>query len=289
MSAPDARNGRRADSSLPPGEIERLAELARGIAEAAGDLILETVAGLGRTRLRADAATKSSRTDLATEADRRSERLVRDALAAARPDDAVLGEEAGATSGRSGLTWIVDPLDGTTNFVYGFPAWSVSIALADADGPLIGVVRDPERRETFEARRGGGAALDGHRLRLAAPAPLAETLVGTGFGYDAARRAAQAALLPGLLPAVRDIRRAGSAALDLCWVASGRLDAFYEAGLNVWDSAAGALIATEAGAAIAEVDDLVPGASTLVVAAPARLAELVSLLHEAAGRSPATE
>ena len=264
-------------------ELRRLRELATGIAIAAGDLILDTIAESGRALLRRDAHTKSSRTDLATEADRRSEALIRDAIGEARPHDAILGEEGGHVAGSSGFTWVVDPLDGTTNFVYGFPAWSVSIALCDPSGAaIIGVVRDPERRETFSAMRGLGAEVDGRPLRIAPAAPLAESLVGTGFGYAPERRAAQAALLPAVLPAVRDIRRAGSAALDLCWLAAARLDAFYEAGLNPWDSAAGLLVAEEAGCASTTLGGLSDGADALVVAAPERLDELVALLSQAA-------
>ncbi len=268
---------------LSEDELRRLRELATGIAIAAGDLILDTIAESGRALLRRDAHTKSSRTDLATEADRRSEALIRDAIGAARPHDAILGEEGGHVAGSSGFTWVVDPLDGTTNFVYGFPAWSVSIALCDPSGAaIIGVVRDPERRETFSAMRGLGAEVDGRPLRIAPAAPLAESLVGTGFGYAPERRAAQAALLPAVLPAVRDIRRAGSAALDLCWLAAARLDAFYEAGLNPWDSAAGLLVAEEAGCASTTLGGLSDGADALVVAAPERLDELVALLSQAA-------
>ncbi len=249
---------------------------------------MEAVTDLGRERLRAGADTKSSRTDLATEADRRSERFVRAEIARARPEDGVLGEEGGASAGRSGLTWVVDPLDGTTNFVYGFPSWSVSIALVGETGALVGAVRDPERRETFSARRGAGAFLGDERLRLGRPPPLAEALVGTGFGYAPELRRAQARLLGTLLPAVRDIRRAGSAALDLCAVACGRLDGFYEAGLNPWDSAAGGLIAAEAGAGSLVLDDLVPGRPTLVTAAAPLLDELAALLRRASSEATGT-
>ena len=247
-----------------------LLDLARSLAERAGALLVEA-GGDGRGRdLGAAATRKSSRTDLATDADRASEALVRAGILDERPDDAILGEEGGEHTGRSGLTWIVDPLDGTTNFVYGFPAWCVSIAVADPAGVVAGVVHDPLRSETFTATRGGGAFLGGDRLHLGPPPPLAEALVGTGFGYDPERRRQQAALLPRLLPAIRDIRRAGSAALDLCWVAAGRLDAFYEAGLQPWDLSAGLLVAGEAGAdhvwlpGPVEVPTLVVGDGALV-------------------------
>ena len=256
-----------------------LVALARDVARQAGAVLLRATGTEARRGLAAGATRKSSRTDLATDADRASEALVRKAISAERPDDTILGEEEGETAGRSGLTWIVDPLDGTTNFVYGFPAWAVSIAVADRHGALAGVVHDPLRDETFEATRGGGAFLDGHRLALGAPPPLAEALVATGFGYDADRRRRQAALLPRVVPAVRDIRRAGAAALDLCWVGAGRLDAYYEAGLKPWDRAAGLLVAAEAGAGHVELDGPVD-VPTLVVAAPGLLDELVALLAE---------
>lgn len=265
-------------ATVDEATLARCLELAVGLAEAAGEHLLE--ASVRRVALRAGASAKSSRTDLATDADRASEQLIRAALASARPDDAILGEEAGASTGTSGLTWVVDPLDGTINFVYGFPAWSVSIALVGADGKaLVGAVRDAERRETFSAVRAGGAFLDGAPIAVNEPSALGEMLVGTGFSYLPERRAAQGELLGELLPAVRDIRRAGSAALDLCWVAAGRLDAFYEAALKPWDSAAGLLVAEEAGAASRSVAGLVPDSSTLVVAHPDALDELVELLE----------
>lgn len=263
-------------------EAAALAGLARRVATAAGELLLASTGEAARRGLAEEATRKSSRTDLATAADRASEALVRSEILAERPDDAILGEEEGETPGGSGLTWIVDPLDGTTNFVYGFPAWAVSIAVADAAGVLAGVVHDPLRGETFEAIRGGGATCNGLPLALTTSPPLAEALVGTGFGYASERRRRQAALLPHLLPAVRDIRRAGSAALDLCWVAAGRLDAYFEAGLKPWDLAAGLLVAGEAGAAHTEIVGPVD-VPTLVVAPPELLSPLGQLLVEAAG------
>ena len=263
-------------------EAAALAALARRVATAAGELLLASTGDAARRGLAEGATRKSSRTDLATAADRASEALVRSAILAERPDDAILGEEEGETAGDSGLTWIVDPLDGTTNFVYGFPAWAVSIAVADAEGTVAGVVHDPLRGETFEATRGGGATCNGVPLALPPPPPLAEALVATGFGYAAERRRRQAALLPGVVPSVRDIRRAGAAALDLCWVAAGRLDAYFEAGLKPWDRAAGLLVAGEAGAAPTEPVGPVD-VPTLVVAAPDLLGPLSRLLFEAAG------
>ena len=205
-----------------------------------------------------------------------------DRLLAERPDDAVLAEEGGLRPGTSGLTWVVDPLDGTINFVYGFPAFAVSIACQAGDERLVGVVFDPLRDETFAAVARRGSTRNGEALKIAAGPPLSEALVATGFGYGAERRRAQARLLQGVLPEVRDIRRAGSAALDLCWLAAGRLDACYEAGLAPWDLAAGALIVTEAGGRVAVLDGLIPDASTVVAGPPLLQQELVGLLERGA-------
>jgi myo-inositol-1(or 4)-monophosphatase len=196
------------------------------------------------------ADTKSSETDMVTAADRASERLIVDGLRAARPDDAILGEEGTADSGTTGVRWIIDPLDGTTNFLYGIPAFAVSIA-AEVDGRVTaGVVVDVERDECFTAALGHGAHLDGVALRCNDAVELATALVATGFGYDPLRRAEQGAVVAALLPLVRDIRRTGAAAVDLCWVAAGRVDAYYERGIQTWDRAAGALVAAEAGARV---------------------------------------
>jgi myo-inositol-1(or 4)-monophosphatase len=232
--------------------------------------------------LTAGATAKSSRTDLVTDADKASEQLILERLLAARPDDAVLAEEGGVVAGTSGLRWVVDPLDGTINFLYGFPAFAVSIACLDAEGAVAGVVHDPLRPETFRAARGAGAWLGSERLTVGRGPETGEALIGTGFGYGSDRRAAQARLLTGVLPAVRDIRRSGSAALDLCYVAARRLDAFYEAGLQPWDHAAAALVVEEAGGEVSFVDGLLPGVET-VLAGPARLcAGLRRLLESAA-------
>ncbi|MGD0742762.1 MAG: inositol monophosphatase family protein [Acidimicrobiales bacterium] len=266
-------------------EPSDLAELAARLAREAGHLLIE--AGRhshDRAALADSASRKSSATDLATEADRASERLIVGGISRARPDDAVLGEEGGEHAGSSGLTWIIDPIDGTTNFVYGFGSWAVSIGVADEAGPLAGAVYDPLRDEMFTAARGCAARLGDRVLGPLAAPPLAESLVGTGFSYAEENRRGQARLLPVVLPRVRDIRRAGAASLDLCYVAAGRLNAFYEAGLHPWDRAAGLLVATEAGADYRDVDGLDPGRSTLVVAPPGLLDELLALLVEAAAR-----
>nr|MDA8292501.1 inositol monophosphatase family protein [Actinomycetota bacterium] len=252
---------------------------------AAGDLLLAARDdGAGLSRLASAATRKSSRTDLATDADRASEELVRSRIAASRPGDAILGEEGGTVAGTTGLTWVVDPLDGTTNFVYDLPLWTVSVAVADSSGTLAGAVHHPLGDETFSAARGLGAALGDRPLRARAAPVLSEALVGTGFSYESRRRSDQARVLGSVLPAVRDIRRGGSAALDLCWLAAGRMDAFYEAGLKPWDRAAGLLVAHEAGIASCDLDGPAPGETTLVAAPPGLLDELAALLH---GASPA--
>jgi len=211
---------------------------------------------------------------MVSDADRDAERLIRELLARERPDDGLLGEEGSDVEASNGRRWVVDPLDGTTNYLYRFPAWVVSVALEDGDGTAVGVVHDPLRGETFTALRGGGARLDGDPIAVSGAERLESALIGTGFGYDADRRARQAELLATLLPRVRDIRRAGAAALDLCMVACGRLDGYYERGLHAWDWAAGSLIAAEAGASVLPL----PGEPFgLVVASPAIADELAAL------------
>ena len=208
--------------------LEGLLDLAVSIAVEAGRVLSERFSAAGPTQAVTDSVrSKSSRTDLVTEADQASERLIVSRLAAARPGDAILAEEGGSSEGTSGLTWIVDPLDGTINFVYGLPVFGISIACSSDSTTLLGVVHDPIRAETFIAVSGGGAFRDGIRLRLSAGPPLSEALVGTGFSYESERRRAQGRLVAHVLPEVRDVRRAGAAAIDLCWVASGRLDGFW--------------------------------------------------------------
>jgi myo-inositol-1(or 4)-monophosphatase len=219
---------------------------------------------------------KSSSTDMVSDADREAEQAIVDLLRAERPDDGVLGEEGAEEEAASGRRWVIDPLDGTTNFLYSYPAWAVSVAVEDADGGLAGVVFDPSRGELFAAERGAGATLNGEPIRVRTGASLERALIATGFGYDADRRARQAEVLRAVLPAVRDVRRAGAAAIDLAWVAAGRLDGYWERGLHRWDWAAGRLLVTEAGG---EVRDLEDGPHGLVAAEPAlidALAELVA-------------
>jgi myo-inositol-1(or 4)-monophosphatase len=222
------------------------------------------------------AATKSSPTDVVTEMDRRAEDLIRERILAARPADAILGEEGGQigeTAAGGGVRWVIDPLDGTVNYLYGLHDWAVSIA-AEANGEILaGAVLVPMRGELFTAVRGGGAWLESRpgattALRCRPGVPLEAALVGTGFGYQAARRKVQGEVVAALLPRVRDIRRGGSASVDLCSLAAGRLDGYYERGLNYWDYAAGALIAAEAGAVVGDSRGGPPSTSMTVAAGP---------------------
>ncbi|MFG2113548.1 inositol monophosphatase family protein [Streptomyces sp. NPDC048718] len=223
--------------------LSELLDLALEAGRRAGALLRD-----GRPDDLTVARTKTSAIDVVTEMDIAAEKLITGFLAEHRPEDGVLGEEGASTPGTSGIRWIVDPLDGTVNYLYGLPTWAVSIA-AERDGEtLVGVVEVPLRRETFHAVRGGGAWLGERRLVVRPSPELGQALVATGFGYLQERRAHQADVAQRLIPLVRDIRRAGSAAIDLCDVAAGRLDAYYERGLNPWDYAAGDLIAREAGA-----------------------------------------
>jgi myo-inositol-1(or 4)-monophosphatase len=208
---------------------------------------------------------KSSRTDMVSDADRDAEELVRTMLARERPDDGLLAEEGSESEARSGRRWVVDPLDGTTNFLYGIPVWAVSVALEDSEGTLVGAVRDPVRDETFTAVRGGGARLNEVELTMGDTDRLETALIATGFSYDSDQRADQARLLTQMLPRVRDIRRAGAAALDLCGLAAGRVDGYYERGLEPWDWAAASLVVQEAGGVVRRLDGEPAG---LMAAAP---------------------
>jgi myo-inositol-1(or 4)-monophosphatase len=284
-------------------DLHELLRIAVSIARSAGELLLD-----GLHQARTSVHTKSSATDMVTEMDIASESLIATSLHRERPGDAIVAEEGARQDGTSGVRWIVDPLDGTTNYLYGWPAFAVSIA-AEVDGLVaVGVVHDPSHAETFVAIRGHGAWLsnatgggapdperaesaplgDGAtRLQLHTAPGLSNALVGTGFNYDADLRARQAGVLTHVLPAVRDIRRAGAAALDLCWVAAGRLDGFFEAGLQPWDWAAGALVAGESGAWVGDLEGGPPSGSMTLAAAPELAARLRALLVDAgAGSAP---
>ena len=213
---------------------------------------------------------------MVSDADRDAEHLIADMIRRERPDDGLMGEEGAGIEGRSGRRWIVDPLDGTTNFLYGFPAWSVSIALQDGEDTVVGVVHDPSRDETFSAARGHGARLNDEPIEVGGCDRLELALVATGFGYGAERRAAQAETLTRVLPRVRDIRRPGSAALDLSFVACGRVDAYYERDLKPWDWDAGRLLVSEAGGAVRDLDGDPPALAA--AATPELLEALLELV-----------
>jgi myo-inositol-1(or 4)-monophosphatase len=244
-----------------------LLALAEATAREAGEQLR---AAFSRTDLVVSA--KSTPTDPVSEADEAAEALIRDRLAAARPGDGILGEEEGDAAGTSGVRWVVDPLDGTVNFLFGIPQWAVSIAAEDEQGTLVGVVYDPTRDELFSAERDGAPLLDGRPITASTKADMATALVGTGFGYDAEVRRAQSVVAARLLPEVRDLRRFGAAAIDLAWTACGRLDAYYEHGLNAWDLAAGGLICERAGLDVRPLDPVGPSAPGVLVA-PSSLAD----------------
>lgn len=257
-------------------EPEALLGIAVNAAREAGGLLAERFAR-GREH---GVGSKTTPTDLVSEADLASQRAIRERLARLRPEDGFLGEEGGDEPGSTGLRWVVDPLDGTVNFVLRIPHWCVSVAVADDAGPVAGAVYDPIRDELFSAWRGGGPArLNGEAVAPAEPSELALTMVATGFGYDARMRSAQAAVLLGLIDRVRDIRRFGSAALDLAWTAAGRYGAYFERGVKPWDIAAGTLLCESVGlmaAPLPEHPDLPLG---IAVARPEILGELLELVR----------
>jgi myo-inositol-1(or 4)-monophosphatase len=245
-----------------------LLDVAVACAREAGALLLER---FGSERV---LATKSTSTDLVSAADLAAEEAIRGILARRAPDDAIMGEEGDDTPGTSGRRWVVDPLDGTVNYLYGLPQWCVSIA---CEG-LAGAVYDPTRDELFTATASGPAECNGIALSSEPPEDLGHALVATGFGYDARRRALQAEVVARVLPAARDIRRGGSAALDLCWTAAGRLDAYYERGVNLWDVAAGELVCTRAGLQVTRLEPSGELPWGTCVAAPAIAPDLLSLV-----------
>lgn len=269
MSGSPAGEPKSATSPRPPvGDTpQELLELAREEALAAGTLLLESFLGGAAHEI----DSKSTPTDLVSEADRLAERVIREGLAARRPQDGFLGEESGGGEGTSGLRWVVDPLDGTVNFLFGIPQWCVSIAVQDVHGSLAGVVYDPIRGDLFSAVRDGVPVVEVTRtagaVRGDPSAQARETLtleasscttpetamVATGFAYDARVRGAQAQVLARVIPHVRDIRRFGSAALDLAWTAAGRYDAYFERTVKPWDIAAGTLLCEAAGLRVLEL------------------------------------
>lgn len=256
-----------------------LLHLARTIALEAGQLAAQR-----RIEGVEVAATKSSLVDVVTQADRDVEQLIRDRIATARPGDAILGEEGGSTGGTSGVTWVVDPIDGTVNYLYGIPHYGISIAVVEGEPDpltwtaLAGVVFNPADGELFTASRGGGAFLGDRPIRVAVAVPLSQALVGTGFSYDAEMRGRQGQVVARLLPQVRDIRRNGTASLDLAFVATGRLNAYFERALNPWDHGAGALIAEEAGAVVRGLDGAAASRDFIITGHPDVVGPLEELL-----------
>lgn len=258
-----------------------LLDLARSIALDAGEL-----AGRRRREGVQVAATKSTIVDVVTEADREVERRILGRIQDARPADGVLGEEGASVAGSSGLTWVVDPIDGTVNYLYGLPHYAVSIAVVEGEpDPLtwtskVGVVLNPATGELFTAEAGAGAFCGDRRLRVGEPVPLDLALVATGFAYAAATRAFQGDVVARLLPQVRDIRRQGTASLDLCFVADGRYDAYFERTLSPWDHAAGALIAREAGARVTGMRGAAPSRDFILAAHPVVAEALEAVLDD---------
>lgn len=266
-------------ADLPADPLDLLA-LARPLAEGVARHLVASLDGAGPT-----VSAKSTVTDLVTDLDRWAEAHITERLLAARPHDGVVGEEGAAVTGTSGVSWCIDPIDGTVNFVHGLPGFCVSIA-AQVDGRSVaGVVVSPLHGDVFAATVGGGATRNDRPIRCADPPSLARSVVGTGFGYDPDRRRRQAEVLVRVIGDLADIRRGGAAAVDLCSVACGRLDGYWEVGLNPWDHAAGGLIAAEAGARVEVTAGADPTATYTVAAPPAIWDELVAVLDAAGAAS----
>ena len=262
-SPPDSPSESLLDSLL---EVALLAA-----AETGRMLVNDRVADLG-------VGTKSTPTDVVTVMDTRAERLLVELITSARPDDAFLGEEGADSAGTTGVRWVLDPIDGTVNYLYDLPGWAVSVA-AEVDGVMsVGVVVVPSAGETFAAVLGRGATRNGRPIRASGQVELAQALVATGFGYDSERRNRQGQIVAQVLPRVRDIRRYGAASVDLCAVACGRVDGYYERGLAPWDLAAGGLIAAEAGATVAGLHGRAASGDLVVAAGPGVFAQLHDLL-----------
>ncbi|KAB7742421.1 inositol monophosphatase [Nostocoides sp. F2B08] len=272
----------------PVHDVEVLRKIAVDVAVSAGRFIVDD------RPVTLSVTTKTTDTDVVTDMDQRAQDLIVTALRERRPDDGFLGEEEGSTrTGRTGITWVVDPIDGTVNYLYGIPAYAVSIAAVVGDPqttggwrPVAGAVVNPVMGHTYSAAEGAGAQrIDASgrsmTLRVSDLSDLSQALVATGFGYAADRRAWQAAVLAGILPDIRDIRRMGSAALDLCRVAEGSVDAYYERGLNAWDLAAGWVIVTEAGGTVSGRSDAAPGSDLVVACGNALRAPFVERLERA--------
>lgn len=239
---------------------QQLLQLAEEIALKVGELLVQRPS-------RFELDQKSGVLDFATQMDHESERLIVESILRARPDDGIIGEEGANRIGSSGYTWVIDPIDGTVNYLYGIPGWCISIAIKDEIGGLIGVVHSPSIGMTWSAIRGSGALCNGAPIKCNDPVPLDRALIATGFAYDIERRKPQAEFVQALLPKIRDIRRIGACAVDICMVASGLLDAHFEAGVNEWDYAAAGLIAQEAGAKFNSIKGIWNGEKFFVLTA----------------------
>ena len=266
---PDAGQGEKA------ADEDELLRIAADRAMRAGGLLLE--------RYRSGAAArgvhaKSTPTDLVSDADLDAERSIREGIQELRPHDAILGEEGDDRPGTTGLRWVVDPLDGTVDFLFGIPHWCVSVAVQDGRGTVAGAIFDPLRGELFTGTRGGEARLEDRSLHASTCEDLAKAMVATGFNYDSSVRARQAQVLLELLPKARDIRRFGAAALDLAWTAAGRFDAFYERGVHIWDVAAGVLLCERAGLSCRELPERGGLPWGVLVAPPGLIEELFGLV-----------
>lgn len=256
-----------------PGELP---EILRDLAvEAAGRAGRHA---LGKLHGPLEVDTKSSGSDFVTQVDRECEQLIVETILGERPDDEILGEEGTDRPGGSGVRWLIDPIDGTTNYVYGHPGWAVSVAAGIGDTIVAGAVADPMHAETFAAASGDGATCNGAIIRPTERTDLASSVLATGFGYEADRRTRQGEVLTDLLASVGNIRRVGAASTDLCWVACGRVDGYFEVGLSPWDYAAGALIGAEAGAVVSGLGRDEPSPSFVVAAGPRLHSALVTAL-----------
>ena len=267
MSAPTTSGPVRTD-------LAALLELACDLAREAGQMVAS-----GRRSGIGELATKSSATDMVTQFDRASEKLIVDRLSERRPGDGVIGEEGSASMSTTGVNWLIDPIDGTTNFLYGLAGWAVSIAASDGAGAAVGAVYVPALNELFAARRGGGATCNGQPIHCTTLNAPATALVATGFSYVPERRAAHGASVARLIPQVRDIRRFGAASVDLCYVAAGRLDAYFEEWLGPWDLAAGELIAREAGCRTGDLSGGKARPEQVLVANPDLFEPLAALIR----------
>jgi myo-inositol-1(or 4)-monophosphatase len=224
-------------------EQSELLDLALSIAHKAGDLLVDRPASW-------DLTVKSTAIDIATQMDLASEKLIVESILASRPDDGIIGEEGASRESKSGVTWVIDPVDGTVNYFYGLPGWAISIAAKDESGTLVGVVHSPTVNATWHASKGGGAFLNDVKIACNDRIELNRALLSSGFAYDVKNRVEQLKIVNALLPQIRDLRRIGSAAADICHVATGMVDGYFETGLYEWDLAAAELIAREAGATV---------------------------------------